>query len=86
VLPEADQGEQAILFIDITDKNNWWEYGRYFSSNTPWLDGPIIYARDLGHQKNGRLLALYSNYQAYLVLGDQILPIDDKLASTNGSR
>jgi hypothetical protein len=82
VLPKADQGEQAILFIDITDKNNWWEYGRYFSSNTPWLDGPIIYTRDLGEQDNDRLLALYPHFQAYLVSGDQLSPQGDKIAST----
>lgn len=75
MLPKADQGEQAILFIDITDKNNWWEYGRYFTSNTPWLDGPIIYARDLGDQMNRRLMARYPYYQAYSVSGDQISPL-----------
>jgi 4-amino-4-deoxy-L-arabinose transferase-like glycosyltransferase len=85
-LAEEGQDEQAILFINVTDKNNWWEYGRYFSSNTPWLDGPIIYARDLGDRENGRLLALYPNFQAYGISGDQITPLGDKIAATGAAR
>jgi hypothetical protein len=82
---EHEEG-QAILFIGVTDKNNWWEYGRYFSSNAPWLDGPIIYARDLGDRENGRLLARYPKFQAYRVSGDQIFRLGDRMETANAGR
>jgi hypothetical protein len=69
-------GGPAILFVGVTEKNNWWEYGQYFSSNTPWLDGPIIYARDLGDEENARLMALYTGFASYRVAGDELIPLD----------
>lgn len=75
VFPEEQLGGQAILFVNVTDNNNWWEYGRFFNNNTPWLDGPVIYARDLGDQENSRLLVLYPNFQAYRVSEDQVFTV-----------
>lgn len=43
----------------------WWHYGRFFSSNTPWLDGGIIYARDLG-KNNECLRQIYPERNAYI--------------------
>ena len=59
----------------MSEENNWWEYGRYFSSNTSWLDGPVIYARDLGAEENARLLARYPDFAAYRVSGDELTPL-----------
>ena len=55
--------EPALVFIPTGD---WWDYGRFFSSNTPWLDSGIIYARDLGEEKNSCLLQTYPERSAYL--------------------
>jgi 4-amino-4-deoxy-L-arabinose transferase-like glycosyltransferase len=57
--------EPAIIFVEHNPLN-WWEYGRFFSGNTPWLDGPIIYARDLGLTQNIHLRSHFPNRQAYL--------------------
>jgi hypothetical protein len=53
----------AVVFVD--PGLDWWEYGSVFSSNTPCLDGPIIYARDLGAAANARLLTHFPNRHAY---------------------
>lgn len=58
----AIEGE-AVVFV-AGDEDSWWEYGQFFSGNTPGLDGRIIYARDLG-EENGRLLELYPGRAAY---------------------
>ena len=52
----------ALVFV--ADEGGWWEYGRYFSYNTPWLDGRFVFARDLG-EANGRLLAHFPRYQVF---------------------
>ncbi len=54
---------EALVFVPVKD---WWDYGRFFSGNTPWLDGRIIYARDLGKKPNSRLQAVYADRPAYL--------------------
>jgi hypothetical protein len=54
---------QAIIFIS-GDEESWWEYGQFFSGNSPSLDGRIIYARDLG-EENGRLVNIYPERSAY---------------------
>ena len=35
LVEEQIQGP-ALVFVPVTD---WWDYGRFFSGNTPWLDG-----------------------------------------------
>jgi hypothetical protein len=59
---EAIEG-QAIVFIS-GNPESWWEYGQFFSGNTPWLNGRIIYARDLG-EENDQLLDLYPERAVY---------------------
>jgi len=68
--------EGPALVIVSEQHGDWWEYGNYFAGNTPWLDGPIIYARDLGPAANGRLRAHYPDRIAYLLRDGrlQILP------------
>ena len=43
-----------------------WEYGAFFSGNTPWLDGPVLYARDLGPDENARLAREFPGRAVYL--------------------
>ena len=54
--------EPALVFVPVDD---WWDYGRFFSGNTPWLDGLIIYARDLGDEKNNCLQQSYPERAAF---------------------
>jgi hypothetical protein len=54
---------EALVFI-ANHEPDWWTYGQFFSGNTPWLDGRIIYARDLGGE-NKFLLALFPGRPAY---------------------
>jgi 4-amino-4-deoxy-L-arabinose transferase-like glycosyltransferase len=55
------------LVIVSEQQGDWWEYGSYFTANTPWLDGRIIYARDLGSVANDRLRSHYADRTAYLL-------------------
>lgn len=56
--------EQVLIFVN-SPAGDWWEYGELFLGNTPWLDGRIIYARDLGDVANRALQAHYPNYASY---------------------
>jgi 4-amino-4-deoxy-L-arabinose transferase-like glycosyltransferase len=38
----------ALIFVVSNPPGAWWSYGAVFSSNSPLLDGDIVYARDLG--------------------------------------
>jgi hypothetical protein len=38
----------ALIFVVSTPSYAWWSYGAVFSSNSPLLDGDIVYARDQG--------------------------------------
>ncbi len=58
---------EALVFVPVDD---WWDYGRFFSGNTPWLDSRIIYARDLSKEENSRLQAVYPDRAAYLFQPD----------------
>lgn len=62
---EANVMTPALIFVPASSLN-WWEYGRFFSANTPWLDGPIVYARDLGPGENGRLRSYFVYRHTYL--------------------
>lgn len=66
---EAAARTPALVFI-TPKEGDWWEYGAYFSGNTPWLDGPVVYARDLGLAENDRLRAHFPHRTAFrLTLG-----------------
>jgi hypothetical protein len=56
--------EQALIFVE-SPTGNWWEYGELFLGNEGWLDGRIIFARDLGDATNLALRALYPDRTAY---------------------
>jgi hypothetical protein len=70
---ERIQGK-GILFV-TTNALDWWDYGNFFSSNSPWLDGRIIYARDLGDEQNERLLRRYPGYQGYRWQDGRLAPL-----------
>ena len=60
----AEVNRPALVFV-AGEPLEWWHYGSFFSGNTPWLDGDIIYARDLGPAANQRLLTDYPGYIPY---------------------
>ena len=62
----------ALVFV-AAGAANWWEYGAFFSGNTPWLDGPIVYARDLGAAENARLRAAFPDRRAYRWTGSELI-------------
>jgi hypothetical protein len=62
-LVEEQVEKPALVFIPT---NDWWDYGRFFSGNTPWLDSGIIYARDLGGEINSCLQQSFPDRAAYL--------------------
>ena len=62
----------ALVFV-AAGAANWWEYGAFFSGNTPWLDGPIVYARDLGATENARLRAAFPERRAYRWTGSELI-------------
>jgi hypothetical protein len=85
-LVEKQVEKPALVYIPVED---WWDYGRFFSGNTPWLDSGIIYARDLGTEENGCLLQSFPQRTAYrwqadtksvLVVppGDYVCPPDSR--------
>jgi hypothetical protein len=67
--------EPALVFV-AQDVGDWWEYGNYFIGNTPWLDGQIIYARDLGPAQNSALQAHYPDRTPYLLRDDRLHAFD----------
>lgn len=64
----------ALVFVTVSEVD-WWEYGSFFSGNTPWLDGDMIYARDLGAAENERLRAAFPGRHAYLWRAERITPL-----------
>ena len=74
---EATVETPALVFVTASE-TDWWEYGAFFSGNTPWLDGPVVYARDLGAAENDRLRAHFPDRHAYRWTGEQLLPLAEK--------
>jgi hypothetical protein len=71
---EAAVERPALVFVAASGVD-WWEYGAFFSGNTPWLDGPVIYARDLGPADNERLRAHFPRRTAYLWRDGQLVAL-----------
>lgn len=72
---ETEIEGKALVFV-TNEAANWWEYGRFFSGNTPWLDGRFIYARDLGDEANKHLLPYFSDYTPYHWQDGQLHSLD----------
>jgi hypothetical protein len=71
---EAAAPDNALVFVE-PGQGDWWSYGVFFSGNSPWLDGRIIYARDLG-EENGRLMAVLGERPAFRWVDGVLLPLD----------
>lgn len=53
----------AVIFIK--DCGAWWCYGSVFSKNSPTLNTDIIYAKDLGNDKNISIVNYFKNRSFY---------------------
>ncbi len=62
-LVEGSVEGPALIIVPTTD---WWDYGQFFSGNTPSLDGRIIYARDRGPLRNACLQLAFPERAAYV--------------------
>lgn len=63
-LIEEEAQTPALIFVD--PGLDWWSYGEVFSANSPWLDGPLVVARNLGPRANRRLMQHFPERYTYL--------------------
>jgi 4-amino-4-deoxy-L-arabinose transferase-like glycosyltransferase len=55
----------ALVFVELhADRPNR-DYGKVFFANDPLLRGPVVYARDLGAEKNAELARLHPEREPY---------------------
>jgi hypothetical protein len=59
---EAADLDNAIVFVSLS---KWHEYAPYFVENTPALDTNVIYAIDLGEQRDRQLLAEFRGREGW---------------------
>ena len=65
----------ALVFTYVGQWYEWWNYGMVFSSNSPLLDGDVVYARDLGDAADRQLMALYPGRSYYRLQGTTLTPL-----------
>ncbi len=73
-LVEQSQIGRALVFVTQRPPE-WQPYGSVFPANGPLLDGPVIFARDLGDAENGRLRELHTDRPAYVLRDMQLTPV-----------
>ncbi len=66
----------AVVFADVGDTYQWWEYGMVFSANDPLLQGDVVYARDLGNEVDGLLAHDFPNRSYWRLDGTTLTPLD----------
>ncbi len=59
--------QNAVVFVKSY-------YGSVFAANHPRLESEVIYARDLGEEKNRTLMVQFPDRQFYLADGDSVVP------------
>lgn len=65
----------ALVFADVGQWYEWWEYGMVFSANDPLLRGDVIYARDLGDVEDRKLMADFPGRAFYRLNGTDLVPM-----------
>jgi hypothetical protein len=68
----GDAGLEPALIFVTSDWPDWQSYGQVFLANGPFLDGQIIYVRDLGEVENWRMMSRYPE-RRWWQLKDQTL-------------
>ncbi|HEY9870005.1 MAG TPA: glycosyltransferase family 39 protein [Candidatus Obscuribacterales bacterium] len=59
--------KDALVFV----KSN---YGAFLPQMNPWLDSPIVYARDRGPSKNKEVIERFPGRKVYLQAGNTVIP------------
>lgn len=69
---------KKIIFIKDCN-SNWWCYGSVFAQNDVNFNNNLIWAKDLGLEKNQELINLYPSYKIYLAdyENSEIIPYDN---------
>lgn len=62
----------AVVFVEY---DYWTDYAPFFSQNTPTLDSDIVYAIDLGPERNRDLMALYPGRAFFRYTEGNVTPI-----------
>jgi uncharacterized membrane protein YidH (DUF202 family) len=89
-LVEAEGLDNAVVFVvadyyrEHAREMKWDIYGTALALNTPTLDGPVVYARDMG-ERNLELMALYPGRKAYWIdlkfnREARLIPLEEHLA------
>ncbi|MBI2940718.1 MAG: glycosyltransferase family 39 protein [Chloroflexi bacterium] len=73
-LVRASGVQNAVVFVPVGEWYAWWNYGSVFSSNSPFLDSDVLYARDLGDERNRRLVAAMPDRAFYRIQSGQVAP------------
>ena len=66
---------RAIVFTDSGESFAWWWYGMVFSANSPFLDSDVVFARDLGPERNAELIAQFPDREPYQLAGTELRPL-----------
>ena len=53
----------ALVFVQ---RDSWTDYAPFFVANDPWLDGGVVYAIDLGAERNAELMELYAGREFWV--------------------
>lgn len=69
---EAAGLQDAVVFV-TSEWPDWQSYGSVFPANGPFLDRPIVFARDLGQDENWRLLARYAERRGLILRDGQLV-------------
>jgi hypothetical protein len=65
----------ALVFIDI---KTWKDYGNFSWLNSPFLDNDVIFVRDMGPERNERIIAALPGREIYYYApGGSLTPADD---------
>jgi hypothetical protein len=62
---EAAGLANALVFVELDPARRNRDYGKVFFANSPLLDGPVVYVRDLGPEANAYLASLHTDRQAF---------------------
>ena len=59
--------DHALVFVRLQPAAKLRDYDKVFFANDPLLQGPVVYARDLGPARNRQLLAAFPDRTPYLL-------------------
>jgi hypothetical protein len=62
---EAGGLTDALVFVELDPARRNRDYGKVFFANSPLLDGPVVYVRDLGPEANAYLASLHPGREPY---------------------